>query len=353
MKRYKIFAAVMLSVVTFLLSACTNEKQNKEEQKAEKSMFAMNTFMTFQAYGEEAQAALDETEDRITDLENMWSVTRKGSDIYTANHSDGKEIMIQKETADLISFALRMSEQTGGMLDLSIYPVLCAWGFTTDNKQIPSADELESLLENVDYRKIQLEGTSLVIPDGMQIDLGAVGKGYAADLVTEILKEHHVESALFSLGGNIQAVGSKPDGSSWQLGIRDPLSEGNIGILQAEDCAVVTSGAYENYFVGEDGKNYGHILNPKTGYPAENDLLSVTIISSQGRLSDALSTALYVMGSEEAEDYWRNKDGFEMILITNENEVIVTEGIAEQFVLGEGRTEKVTVLEKGWENAEE
>lgn len=346
MKRYKFILIVLLSVLILLFSACVSEKQRTEEQKVEKSMFAMNTFMTFQVYGEEAQIALEETEERITDLENMWSVTKKESDIYTVNHSAGKEIVIQKETADLLSFTLQMSEQTGGMLDPSIYPVLCAWGFTTDNRQVPSGDELESLLENVDYRKIQLDGTKLMIPEGMQIDLGAVGKGYAADLVTEILKDHHVESALFSLGGNIQAVGSKPDGNSWQLGIRDPLSEGNIGILQAEDCAVVTSGAYENYFVGEDGKKYGHILNPRTGYPAENDLLSVTIISSQGRLSDALSTAIYVMGSEEAENYWRNKDGFEMLLITNEKEVIVTEGIVEQFALSEGREEKVTVLKR-------
>lgn len=325
------------------LAGCSSVQELPE---AENSLFAMNTYMTLTAYGENAETALEESANKIQILESLWSVTDSESEIYRANHSAGQTITVSQETAELLSFALEMAEKTNGALDPTIYPLLTAWGFTTDTKRVPSDEEIASLLQYVGYDRIQLEDKSLVVPDGMELDLGAVGKGYAADLVTEVLKKYGVESAIISLGGNIQAIGSRPDGNDWRIGIRAPWEDGNLGVLEINDAAVVTSGGYENYFEDENGTVYWHIIDPATGYPADSGVQAVTIIGAEGRMCDALSTALFVMGSENAEEYWRENGGFDMLLITDENEIILTEGIADQFELSEGRSETIRVLEK-------
>ncbi len=130
-------------------------------------------------------------------------------------------------------------------------------------------------------------------------------------------------------------IGSRPDGSDWRLGLQSPFENDTVGVLTASDCAVVTSGNYENFFIADDGTIYGHIINPATGYPVNNDLASVTIVAKDGKLCDALSTSLFVMGSNGAIDYWRNHPGFEMILITQNRQVLLTEGLEEQFTLDE------------------
>lgn len=142
------------------------------------------------------------------------------------------------------------------------------------------------------------------------MDLGAVGKGYTGDIIAELLKEQGVTSALLDIGGNIQMVGRKPDGSRWRLGIQNPFEEGNLVVSKGEDGAVVTSGNYERYFIGEDGKQYGHIIDPATGYSAESSLSAVSIIAKEGKLCDALSTAMYVMGLDEATEYWKENGDF-------------------------------------------
>lgn len=339
MKRLLSFITSMILLV--FLAGCTSTQELPE---AESTLFAMNTYMTFAAYGENAEIALNDSMEQIKMMESLWSVTDSKSEIYRANHSAGRTITVSGETAELISFVLGMSEKTNGALDPTIYPVLTAWGFTTDTKQVPSDEEIASLLQNVGYSRIQLEDGNLTVPEGMELDLGAVGKGYAADLVTETLKKYGVESAIISLGGNIQAIGSRPDGSDWRVGIRAPWEDGNLGVLEVSDAAVVTSGGYENYFEDEDGTVYWHIIDPVTGYPAYSGLQAVTIIGDEGRMCDALSTALFVMGPEKAEEYWRENGGFDMLLVTDENEIILTEGIADNFTLSDGRDETVRVL---------
>lgn len=338
---WKKLTALLLAGILTGCSAPAEEMQ----QPVERSLFAMNTYMTFTAYGEDAQAALQEAEECIQQVEGLWSVTDEDSEIYQANHSGGQPVTVSEETAEIISFALEMAQRTGGALDPTIYPVLTAWGFTTDSKQVPSQQQIAQLLEQVGYDRIQINGTELTVPDGMELDLGAVGKGYTVDLVTEILRRHGVSSALISLGGNIQAIGSRPDGSDWRLGIRAPWESGNLGVLTVSDAAVVISGGYENYFDDEQGNIYWHILDPSTGYPADSGLQSVTIVGREGRMCDALSTALFVMGAQSAEQYWRENGGFEMLLVTDSGEILITEGIAENFTLNEGRTETVRVLQ--------
>lgn len=326
-----------------MLTGCAREQELSAQ---ERSLFAMNTYMTFTAYGKNAAEALDVALERVEEAEALWFVTEQNSEIYQANHSGGQPVTVSDETAQLVSFALDMAEQTDGAVDPTIYPVLSAWGFTTQTKQVPEEGQIASLLQNVDYGRISLEGDRLTVPDGMQLDMGAVGKGYAGDLVIEVLKEYGVESALINLGGNVQAISSRPDGNDWRLGIRAPWEEGNLGVLRISDAAVVTSGGYENYFEDEEGNIYWHILDPSTGYPADGGLQAVTIIGEEGKLCDALSTALFVMGEDGAVEYWRANGGFDMLLVTEDGEIILTEGIAGQFTLNENRTEQIRVIER-------
>ena len=181
----------------------------------------------------------------------------------------------------------------------------------------------------------------------MRRELGAVGKGYAGDVAADLLRENGITSALLDIGGNIQAVGTKTDGSDWRMGLRDPFSGGTLGVICVSDLAVVTSGNYERYFVGEDGKQYGHIMNPDTGYPVENELASVTIIAREGKFCDALSTSLFVMGLDKATDYWRQKQNFEMILITEDGKIYLTEGVEDRFSLDDNHANmQISVIEK-------
>lgn len=181
----------------------------------------------------------------------------------------------------------------------------------------------------------------------MQLDLGAVGKGYTGDIIAGLLKEQGVASALLDIGGNIQMAGTKPDGSRWRLGIQNPFGEGSLGVLECGDGAVVTSGNYERYFIGGDGKQYGYIMDPATGYPAESGLASVSIIAKEGRLCDALSTAIYVMGLDKATGYWKENSGFEMLLVTDENEIYLTEGIRNNFTPHDNfRDSEIHIIER-------
>lgn len=329
-----IFFLVIGGVLFYTLPSHLLVSSTAAQKEAEtKSLFAMDTYITLTAYGQNAASALDAAGDRLIELEQLWSVTQEGSDIYAINHSSGQTVPVHSETEKLIDFALSMARETNGALEPTIYPVLRAWGFTTGKNRVPDAQEITDLLKQVDYTQVQLRNDTVQLPEGMMLDLGAVGKGFAGDLLVQTLKEHGVTSALLDIGGNVQALGGKADGSAWRLGLRDPFSEGTLGVMEIRDTAVVTSGNYERYFIGDDGEHYGHIIDPKTGYPSNSGVASVTVIARDGRLCDALSTALFVMGVEQAESYWLQHQNFEMLMVSTDGEIIMTQGIAESFSL--------------------
>lgn len=312
-------------------TSCSSKTILQEPQS--RSFFAMDTYMTMTAYGEHAESALNQAEERVTNLEKMWSVTDENSEIYAVGHSGGNPVQVSDETAELLDFSLEISDLTNGALDCTMYPILAEWGFTTSDYKIPTDEKISQLLENTGYEKVELDGNFVVIPDDMQIDLGAVGKGYTGDLIVDMLQENGVDSALLDLGGNIQTIGTKPDGTEWKLGLRSPFDEGSFATLEVSDCAVITSGGYERYFVGDDGETYWHILDPETGRPAHSGLVSVTIVGKEGRLCDALSTSLFVMGLDKAAELWKQRDDFEMVLVTDDGEIYLTEGIENRFSL--------------------
>ena len=321
---------LLLSALTLLfLSGCTSQTVSESQ----KDFFAMDTIMDFTIYGQED--LLDQTESMIRSLEAEMSVTDPDSEIAVINENGyGK---VTGDTSDLISAALSLCKRTDGALDISVYPIVHVWGFTTGNYQVPDDASIQALLPLVDYTQIdyQQDSGDIQLPDGMEIDLGSVAKGYAGQKAADFLKENGITSGLLSLGGNIQAIGSKPDGSPWKIGIQDPFqNESPMMVLSVTDKSVVTSGGYERYFQ-QDGKTYWHIMDPSTGYPAENGLVSVTIVGTDGMLCDGLSTSLFVMGLEKAADFWGSSDDFDAVFVTEDQTVYITEGLADSFALTE------------------
>lgn len=319
-------SAVLLAVL--LLSGCT-------EQKHTSTLLAMDTVMELTAYGSGGQEALNSAEALIQELESLLSTTGEGSEIYALNH--GQAVTLSQYTADLLDQALGLCADTGGALDVTIYPVVRAWGFTTGQYQIPDDSALAALLERVDYTQVAPEDGVLALPDGVELDLGALGKGYTGDLLMALFKDAGLTSAYVNLGGNVQTLGTKPDGSPWRIGIQAPDGSGTAAVVETADSAVVTSGGYQRYFE-EDGVRYWHIIDPATGYPARSGLASVTIVSQSGLLADGLSTALFVMGRDRAADYWRTRDDFDFILIGEDGSVAISEGIEGRFSLSESWT---------------
>jgi thiamine biosynthesis lipoprotein len=224
-----------------------------------------------------------------------------------------------------------------------MYPIVRAWGFTTGDYRVPEDDEISALMENVGYDKITLDRDTVTLAPGMEIDLGSTAKGYAGRRVAELLRDSGVTSALLNLGGNIQTVGPKPDGSPWRIAVQDPQSDGQLGTLSVTDMAVVTSGGYERYFE-ENGETFWHIMDPATGRPAKSGLISVTIVGSDGLLCDGLSTALFVMGAEKGAELWRQRGDFEAIMVTEDGDILITAGLSGSFTLAEGYSGEVTVI---------
>ncbi len=348
--------AAMVAVSAVAAGLLFLHRRQEAQTAHEKNFFAMDTYFALTAYGENAKDGLEECALRVGELESLFSVTKEGSDIqrlnlWAASPSEGTDtgqpgVCVSEDTFRLVGSARKLCEETAGALDITIYPVLREWGFTTGEYRIVREERLAQLLKKVDYRKICLEeGTrKICLPKGMELDLGAVAKGYTGDCLKEILIKKGVSSALLDLGGNIQALGEKPDGSPWKIAVKDPFdSSGIIGVLEVRDKAVVTSGSYERFFVGEDGERYWHILDPKSGYPADSGLVSVTVVGENGMRCDGLSTALFVMGKERAVAFWRENPDFEMILVTKDGTVCFSEGLEESFVCGEDwKTEKIS-----------
>lgn len=333
-------SAALLSAA-FLLTGCSGAPAQEPESA---TFFAMDTAMDFTVYGD--AALLDEAETLIGSLEEQVSVTDEHSDIYAIDHTGSGSL--SGNAAELMEQALELCRRTGGALDISVYPIVRAWGFTTGSYQIPDEETIQSLLPLVDYTQIQYDAATGVVtlPEGMEIDLGSVAKGYAGQLAAQMLRNSGVESALLNLGGNVQTVGTKPGGFPWQIGIKDPQGEDAMMVLSVEDQAVVTSGGYERYFE-QDGQTYWHIMDPSTGHPADSGLISVTIVGDEGVVCDGLSTALFVMGLEKAADLWVQSCDFEAVFVTASGEVYITEGLRDHFALTERYADTpVSVIER-------
>lgn len=300
--------------------------------------------MNIKIYAAHEDDLLNQAEALIRDIESTVSVTSEDSEIYALNRD--KKVSMSSITNDLLTSAIYYGNSTNGALDVSIYPIVKAWGFTTDKQAVPSSNVIAELLPHVNYKKIQIDSNAIAsIDPDMEIDLGSVTKGYTSDQLISLFRDNGVENAIVSLGGNVQTLGTKPDGNPWKVAIRDPFSDEYAAALSITDKAVITSGNYERFFE-ENGKRYHHIMDPSTGAPSENGIASVTIIADSGTKADALSTALFVMGIDKASEYWRKDTGFDVIFITTDGQMYITPGIKSSFTaLGQFASAKIHTIE--------
>lgn len=282
----------------------------------------MDTVFSLKVWGDEA--ALDAVSDELTRLDALLDATDAESAIGRLNAGEP----LDGEAAMLVRQAVAYSEATGGAFDPTVYPLMRLWGFTDETQRVPSDAEITAALANIGTNQVQLDETAVSLHPGAAIDLGGIAKGYAADRCVALLQQSDA-AALLSLGGNIQTYGAKPDGTPWTIGIADPQQpeQAVASVAVTGTKALVTSGGYQRYFEA-DGVTYHHIIDPKTGRPAESGLASVTILADSGTMADAYSTALFVMGLEDAVDFWRAEQSFEAVFITTDGEIYATEGVS-------------------------
>lgn len=341
MRFIKAFSVLILII---MLVGCSNENEVNTSKTtstttvndtipASKEFFAMDTYMEVDAYGDNGEKAVAKAEKEVNKLDSILSTGKSTSEISKLNKN--KKQVVSADTMSLIKESVKISKETNSAFNPTIYPLMELWGFTTKNYYVPKDNEIKPLLNHMDIDNIKIDERKNEVSfkdSNMKIDLGAIAKGYTSSKIIDIFKENNIKSGMVTLGGNVQVLGKKPDGSLWKVGIQNPIGEDEyLGVLQTSDKAVITSGGYERNFT-KNGKTYHHILDPSNGYPANNGLTSVTIISSDGTLADALSTSLFVMGKDKAIDFYKKSNyNFDFILYTSDNKLIISDGIEDIF----------------------
>lgn len=323
---------ILAVFICLTLSACGS----RDNVSAETRHFAMGTFViqriNHKDYNEISQSVID----RINQIELKMTVNQEGGEINALNASAGKEsVTLSEDTLYVLNKAKEYAQLSRGSFDVTVGPLVKAWGVFTDNPRVPTRDEIQRLLDLVDYRDLDIDSDRSMAglkDSGQMVDLGAIAKGYAADEAIKIYKANGVQSAFISLGGNVATLGGKPDGTPWKVGIRNPRGpEGSyIGILSVKDKMVVSSGDYERYFE-KDSVKYHHIMDPKTGYPSDSGLIGTTIVADASIDADALSTAAFVLGLEEGMKLIESLDGIEAVFVTEDKKVYITQGLISSF----------------------
>ncbi|MDD4802006.1 MAG: FAD:protein FMN transferase [Syntrophomonas sp.] len=329
-------------ITAVILTGCSIGKNRIENQAFEADSFAMGTVISQKVYGKNGQVAVDKAANKITYLDSLLTFNDTQGDIYKLNLNAGiKGVELNPETVKIINKAQEVSAISRGAFDISVGPLVKAWGIGTNAERVPTPEELNKLLPLINYKDIDVDNNVVSIKrKGQMVDLGGIAKGYAGDAVIEIYKQYGVNSAFINLGGNVVTVGNKPDGSPWKVGIRNPRpaqneNGKNLGIVKVADKAVVTAGDDQRYFIG-NGQRYHHILDPQTGYPARSDLMSVTLITDSSLDADALDTAVFILGFDRGRELLQQYGGVEAVFVTIDKKVYATAGLRDSFeFLGE------------------
>jgi FAD:protein FMN transferase len=309
-------------------------------ESTSKTFIALGTMNTIQAFGSKNHRAVDMAADRVCEISDRMSVYHKGSDISRLNARAGMGPQtIQADTLSLLALARQYSQLTADSFDCTLRPLTALWNIGKSGMNIPSAEEIMASLKLTGYEDLAVypeKSAAELMRHGMSVDLGGIAKGYAGDEVRRILTENGVTSALINLGGNIVTLGNNPDGSLWTIGIQNPLRPRGESLfsLECSDCSVVTSGSYERFFI-KDSKRYHHILDPRTGYPAQSSILSVTVLCPSGVHADALSTALFVLGLKQYAEFGSlllQNASAEAVYITERLELFLTPGLYGQHL---------------------
>lgn len=314
--KLKCISAVFLSA-TIVLTGCSTPPAN---ETVSKSGMYFDTVVKIEISGLKDSSIMDHCFDLCKQYENMFSKEIETSEISKINSAKGTPVEVSAETASLIKKGLYYSELSGGAFDITIAPVSELWDFRGDKKEIPPQEAITEALTHVGYQNVTVDGNTVTLADPeAALDLGGIAKGYIADQLKAYLKKEGVKHALINLGGNILVIGNQPNGNDYKIGLQKPFDEQNTAIttVSVHDQSVVSSGIYQRYFK-IDGEIYHHILNPQTGYPYENNLLGVTIISDQSADGDALSTTCFALGLEKGMELIKSIDHTEAIFITDD-----------------------------------
>ncbi len=314
---------LVLSLIVCLLSGCGFVKR----EPISKTGFYFDTVISITIYDSNDTKLLTQCFSYCDEFEQLVSRTIENSEIFQINHANGKPVTVSETTLELIQKGIEYGELTNGAFDITIAPLSTLWDFKNNPGTLPSKETIEETLSHVDYRNIKIEGTTIQLTDPKAaIDLGGIAKGYMADRLKEYLESAGVTSALINLGGNVLTIGTKPDGTAFNIGIQKPFDEGNAAItsVSSSNSSVVTSGSYERYFRTENDTLYHHILDTATGYPCDTGLLSVTILSDKSVDGDALSTACFTLGVEKGTELIHSLDNIDALFITENYEIIDT-----------------------------
>ncbi len=340
--------------LVFLLLVCAgiglfywNNSSSKSEPPNEpvtKTLFKFDTVINLKIYEDDASAMhLKKIEQMLDDIDEQINMSNKNSEIYAINQAAGKKaIKVSKGTFDLVKVSIDYAKDTQGAFDPSIGPLVSLWKIGNGGEHVPDANLINQAKSLVNYKDIMMDEAKLTIKlakEGMSLDLGGIGKGYAADLVADYLHQEGIESAIIDLGGSsIIAIGKKPSGEQWRIGLQDPDRERGeqLALIQLDNETIDSSGVYERFFM-ENGVRYHHILDPKTGFPTQNGLKSVTIIGGTATDADVLSTAVVVMDLEEGMAYINRKQNVEAMFIMEDNRIYMTPGLKGKINLTNSR----------------
>lgn len=335
-KNYKKTAIILILIMAIGLAGCSKTPATKPLSATN---FLLGTVVEISIYDKKDESIIEKAFARISEIENKMTINNaEASEIIALNEASGKrEVILSPDTFFVVEKGKEYSALSKGRFDITVGPVVKLWNIGTDYAAVPDKGELRKAIKLIDYKKLILNKEKLTAKletEGMKVDLGAIAKGYTADEVGKILRESGVKHAIINLGGNVLTIGGNPNGHPWKIGIQDPFNPRGdfLGIVPIEDKTVVTSGIYERYFI-ENGKRYHHILDPRTGYPVENNLYSVSIITDKSIDADALSTTSLLLGLDEGMKLIESLDSVEAIFVTGDKKVYVSSGLKKSFTI--------------------
>ncbi|MBC5630198.1 FAD:protein FMN transferase [Clostridium sp. NSJ-6] len=331
-----------LSLVFMLVGCSQNTKKNEEtaqQEPVKRTEMLMGTVISVTLYDSTDESILDKVFDKVKNLEETFSINETGTEVDKINDNAGIEpVKVSDDTIEVVKEGIYYSDLSHGKFDITIGPLVKLWNIPDrPTEDIPTQDELNLVLPLTNYKDVVIDEankTVFLTRPGMMLDLGGIAKGYAADVISKMLTDEGVKSAIIDLGGNIFAHGEKVSGDAWKIGIQNPFSNRGeiVGAISVKNKSIVTSGIYERY-IEVDGVKYHHILNPETGYPYENDIAGITIISDKSTTGDALSTSVFALGIEEGMKFVEELDDVDAIFVTKEKGIYVTSGIKDNFEL--------------------
>lgn len=323
----------LIMAAVFLVCSLSGCKKEMNSEMASKTGFYFDTVIRLDIYHENAQELLNTCFAKCEKFENTFSRTKEGSRLYDINHRTEEVVILDESEQDenikaLMESGIYFYNLTQGKMDITIAPLSDLWNFKSENPRVPSQSEIEKVRDSVGLNQVSLSGNTLLFDNpNTQIDFGALAKGFIADRLKEYLEGEGVTSGTINLGGNVLTIGEKKNKLPWKVGIQKPFKETNeiLGYVESSGTSVVSSGTYERYFI-VDGKRYHHVLEPKTGYPVENGLAQVTILSNTSTLGDGLSTSCLLLGLEKGKALIEEMNEVEAIFVTEDGEVITTSG---------------------------